>query len=431
MNSKHPRIFATFLWLALLMLALAPAQAQDAVEIVIWHMEQPPQRVERVQGLIDEFNAANPGIVVSQDVQSWGEIYTKAPASVVAGNAPDILFAIPDFTPIIRELGAVQPVDDFVAEIDDTHGYFDVGIEPYTSDGHVWAIPLWNMAHAIWYNIDDFEAAGIEELNNWEEWASAVEALTGDGTYGIGLPANRNLYTDQVVYNFMINAGASDLYNDDGSLRFNNEQTVRALDFYARLSQFSPPDSPSWAWGESEVCLGSGACAMVNQFPFLRSYEANGGDPANLGVMPMPVADGVEDPGTISYVNAAMILTNDMAEQEAAYEFLRFIFQPDNYGLFLNMEPGLFLPITESGFESETYWSDPLVVQYRDQLETVLDYSRSGRLFGFTGGQTFPSIARISAQNLLSQVGQLVVIDGLDGAAAAEEGEYLMMEAIE
>ena len=419
------------LFAALLALALMPLQAQDAVEIVIWHMEQPPQRVERVQGLIDEFNAANPGIMVSQDVQSWGDIYTKAPASVVAGNAPDILFAIPDFTPIIRELGAVQIVDDFVAEIDETHGYFDVGIEPYTSDGHVWAIPLWNMAHAVWYNIDDFEEAGIDEPATWDEWASAAEALTGDGRYGIGVPSNRNLYTDQVVYNFMINAGASDIYNDDGSLRFNNEHTVRALDFYGQMSQFSPPDSPSWAWGEAEVCLGSGTCAMVNQFAFLRSYEANGGDPSNLGVMAMPVDAGVEDPGTISYVNAAMILTDDEAKQEAAYEFLRFIFQPDNYGLFLNMEPGLFLPITESGFESETYWSDPLVVKYRGQLETVLDYSRTGRLFGFTGGQTFPSIARISAQNLLSQVGQLVVVDGMGASDAAAEGEYLMMEAIE
>ena len=419
------------LFAALLALALMPLQAQEAVEIVIWHMEQPPQRVERVQGLIDEFNAANPGIMVSQDVQSWGDIYTKAPASVVAGNAPDILFAIPDFTPIIRELGAVQIVDDFVTEIDETHGYFDVGIEPYTSDGHVWAIPLWNMAHAVWYNIDDFEEAGIDEPATWDEWASAAEALTGDGRYGIGVPSNRNLYTDQVVYNFMINAGASDIYNDDGSLRFNNEQTVRALDFYGQMSQFSPPDSPSWAWGEAEVCLGSGTCAMVNQFAFLRSYEANGGDPSNLGVMAMPVDAGVEDPGTISYVNAAMILTDDEAKQEAAYEFLRFIFQPDNYGLFLNMEPGLFLPITESGFESETYWSDPLVVKYRGQLETVLDYSRTGRLFGFTGGQTFPSIARISAQNLLSQVGQLVVVDGMGASDAAAEGEYLMMEAIE
>ncbi|MXX52140.1 MAG: extracellular solute-binding protein [Chloroflexi bacterium] len=428
MISKFVRLFV---FSALLLMALVPLQAQDAVEIVIWHMEQPPQRVKRVQGLIDEFNAANPGIVVSQDVQSWGDIYTKAPASVVAGNAPDILFAIPDFTPIIRELGAVQIVDDFVAEIDETHGYFDVGIEPYTSDGHVWAIPLWNMAHAVWYNIDYLAEAGIEEPSTWDEWASAVEALTGDGRYGIGVPANRNLYTDQVVYNFMINAGASDIYNDDGSLRFNNEHTVRALDFYAQMSQFSPPDSPSWAWGEAEVCLGSGTCAMVNQFAFLRSYEANGGDPANLGVMAMPVDAGVDDPGTISYVNAAMILTDDAAKQEAAYEFLRFIFQPDNYGLFLNMEPGLFLPITESGFESETYWSDPLVVKYRDQLETVLDYSRSGRLFGFTGGQTFPSIARISAQNLLSQVGQLVVVDGMGAADAVAEGEYLMMEAIE
>jgi hypothetical protein len=42
------------------------AAAQEPVEIRLWHMEQPPHRVERVQELIDEFNAANPGIAVTQ-----------------------------------------------------------------------------------------------------------------------------------------------------------------------------------------------------------------------------------------------------------------------------------------------------------------------------------------------------------------------------
>jgi len=106
--------------IALLILPHAPATAQEKVTITFWHMEQPPYRVERFQTLIDEFNAANPDIEVKQEAQNWGEIYTKAPAAVAAGNAPELLFAIPDFTPILRDLGAVQPVEDFVAELDAT-----------------------------------------------------------------------------------------------------------------------------------------------------------------------------------------------------------------------------------------------------------------------------------------------------------------------
>lgn len=433
MRGSTVRLAALFVVVALLMAFLGPVQAQDEpVEIVIWHMEQPPHRVERVQELIDEFNAAHPDIVVSQEPQNWAEIYTKAPAAVAAGNAPEILFAIPDFTPIIRAAGVVQPVDDFVAEMDEAHGYFPAAVEPYSYEDHVWAVPLWNMAHSLWYRVSVFEEAGIEPPTTWEEWRAAVEALTTEDQYGIGLPANRHLYTDQTVYDFMINAGASEIYNEDGTLRFDNENTVQAFAFYNELYQFSPPDSPNWTWGEAEACFASRTCAMILQFTVITTYDTQAeGDPEDLGVIAIPHSENVEESGTISYVNAAMILTDDPAKQEAAYEFLRFLLEPENYGRFLNMEPGLFLPVTEDGSEAESYWEDELVVKYRDQVEVMLENSRNGMLFGFTGGNIFPSIARISAQNILAQTMQMVVIDGVDPAEAVAQGQELMMEAIE
>ena len=86
-------------------IAFLPLPVFAQTEITLWHMEQPPHRVARIQELIDEFNAANPDIVVKQEPQNWGEIYAKAPAAVAAGNAPDMLFAIPDFTPILKDMG--------------------------------------------------------------------------------------------------------------------------------------------------------------------------------------------------------------------------------------------------------------------------------------------------------------------------------------
>lgn len=417
--------------LSLLSVGLVAAQ-DDVVEITLWHMEQPPHRVERVQTLIDEFNAANPGIVVTQEVQSWGDIYTKAPAAVAAGNAPDMLFAIPDFTPILKDLGALQPVDDFIAEMDEAHNFYPAAVQPYNYDGAIWAVPLYNMAHSLWYHVDLFEAAGIEPPTTWDEWLAAAEALTTDEVYGIGIPANRQLYTDQTVYNLMINAGADEIYNEDGTLRFNNEDTVEAYDFYSQLYQFTAPDSANWTWGEAEACFASANCAMIMQFTVITTYDTQGaGDPENLGVVAIPQQAGVEDPGTISYVNGVMLLTDDEARLEASYEFLRFLLEPENYGRFLNMEPGLFLPVTEDGSVADSFWNDPLVVKYRAQVETMLENSTSGRLFGFTDGNTFPSIAAISAQNLLAQTLQLVVIDGMSAADAVAEGQTLMEEAIE
>jgi len=410
--------------------AEAPA-AGEPVEVTLWHMEQPPHRVERIQTLIDEFNAANPGIVVKQEPQNWGDIYTKAPASVAAGNAPELLFAIPDFAPVLKGLGALQPMDDLVAEMDELYSFYPAAVEQYTYDGGTWALPLYNMAHSLWYRKSVLAEAGVEPPTTWDELLAAVETLTTEGQYGIGLPANKQLYTDQVVYDFMVNAGADEIYNSDGTLRFNNPETVAAFDYYGQLYQFSPPDSPSWTWGEAEACFANRTCAMVPQFTVITTYETQAeGDAEDLGVMPFPTAEGVETPGTISYVNGVMLMTDDQAKIDAAKAFLRFLLQPGNYGRFLNMEPGLFLPVTEAGATDETLWNDPLVVKYKSQLETMVENAKNGRLFGFTNGNTFPSIAAISAQNLVAQTLQLVVIDGLSAADAVAEGQRLMEEAL-
>ena len=431
MKKKLARI-VVLLVIALMVLPQMPVAGQDKVSITFWHMEEPAYRVERFQTLIDEFNAANPDIEVKQEVQNWGEVYTKAPAAVAAGNAPELLFAIPDFTPILKELGAVQPVEDFVAELDAEHKFFPAAIEQYTYDGHTWAVPMWNMAQSLWYRKSVFEEAGIEPPTTWDEWLAAAEALTKDGQYGIGIPANKNLYTDQTVYDFMINGGADEIYNSDGTLRFNNPETVGAFQMYSDLFKFSPPDSPGWAWGEAEACFANRTCAMILQFAVITTYDTQAeGDPEDLGVIPIPYKEGVENPGTISYVNAVMILTDDPAKQEAAKKFIRFLLEPENYGRFLNAEPGLYLPVTEAGSTAESYWNDPLVVKYKSQVEGMLQNSTSGRLFGFTGGNTFPSIATISAQNLLAQTLQMVVIDGMSPEDAVAEGQALMEEAIE
>lgn len=415
--------------LATAMLTMPTAAFADPVEVTLWHMEQPPHRVERIQMLIDEFNAANPDITVSQEPQNWGEIYAKAPAALAAGTGPDMLFAIPDFAPILKEMGALSSVADFVEELDGEHDFVDSTIEAYSYDDGVWAVPLYNMTLNLWYRKSVLEEAGIDVPTSWEEWRSAAQALTTDGRYGMGLPANRQLYTDQTVYSVMVNGGASEIYNEDGSLRFDNPETVAAYDFYNSMMEFSPPDATSWTWGEAEACFASSSCGMVMQFTVISSYENQAeGDASDLGVSAIPTHDGSDDNATIAYANAVLMLSQEEAELEASKAFIRFLLQPENYGRFLNMEPGLFMPVTADGATADSFWSDPVVQEYREQIETVIENGQNGRLFGFTSGRVFPAIASISAQNVLAETLQSVVVSDMEPAAAVEAGQARMQD---
>jgi multiple sugar transport system substrate-binding protein len=409
---------------------LSSAAFAAPVEVTLWHMEQPPHRVERIQQLIDAFNTAHPEIVVKQEPQNWGEIYAKAPAALSAGAGPDMLFAIPDFAPILKNIGALTSVSDFVAKLDAKHKFVPSTVQSYSYDGGVWAVPLYNMTMNLWYRKSDLEAAGLKVPTTWAEWEAAATALSKDGKYGVGVPANKQLYTDQTIYSLMVNNGASELYNEDGTLRFDNPQTVSTYDFYTKLNKLSPPDSTSWTWGEAEACFVSKSCGMIMQFSVISTYDTQGGgDPADLGIAAIPHADGQEGGNTIAYANAVMLLSKDEAKRKASEAFISWLLEPENYGKFLNMEPGLFMPVTEDGAKAESFWNDPMVQKYKSQIETAITNGKNGKLFGFTSGRTFPSIAAISAQNLIAATLQDIVVNGKDTAAAVKDGQAAMTAA--
>jgi multiple sugar transport system substrate-binding protein len=326
-------------------------------------------------------------------------------------------------------MGALASVADLVADLEREHDFVDSAVEAYSYDGGVWAVPLYNMVFNLWYRRSVLEEAGLEVPKTWAEWEAAAAALTERGMFGMGLPANRHLYTDQAVYSVMINGGASEIYNEDGSLRFDNPETVAAYDFYARMLAFSAPDATNWTWGEAEACFASRACGMILQFTVISTYDTQAeGDAADLGVAPIPTADGSAEPGTIAYANAVMILTKDEARRKASERFIRFLLKPENYGRFLNMEPGLFMPVTATGAVAESFWGDPMAQKYRAQIETVIENGAGGRLFGFTSGRVFPAIAAISAQNVLAETLQMIVVGGMSPADAVAAGQARMAE---
>lgn len=408
------------------------AQAADPVQIKLWHMEQPPHRVQRIQELMDEFNASQSEVFVSQEPQSWGEIYTKAPAAAQAGNLPEILFTIPDFTTAVAKTGAVQPVTKLMDELKKLHEFSKAATEPYSYNGEVWAVPLYGMVQSLWYNVEMFNQANVKPPTTWDELLAAAKALHNPekGVYGIGLPANKQLYTDQVIYNFMVTAGAAEIFNKDGSLRFDNPDTVRAFDMYNQLWQYSPPDSVNWTWGEAEAAYAAGTVPMIFQFTVISTYDTQvKGAAENLGVLPIPVAEG-GTPGAIFYSNAAMITTSDPAKQAAAGKFLTWLLEEKNYGRFLNMEPGLFLPVTaDTAKAGSSFWQDPLAIKYQKQIETMVKNQEGGALFGFTDGNVFPAIGQISAQNLLAQTVQKMIVDGQSPADAVKWGQEQMNAA--
>jgi multiple sugar transport system substrate-binding protein len=400
--------------------------------VTLWHMEQPPNRVKAFQALIDRYNATNPKIKVQQQVQDWNQIYTKIAGAVQSKTQPDILFTIPDFTTYVRPLGAVQPVTDVVEQADSEHHFIEAAKAPYHDKGQYWAVPLYGMVQMLWYRKDLFAKAGINKAPaTWDELEADAKALSKDGRYGIALPAGKNLATDQVLYSLMLTNGAGQFFAKDGSVALNQQKTTETVAYYKRLMQFSPKDSANYSWGEPQAAFNSGAAAMaIEKGQYLAPFEKESGRPASdLGCAFIPKPAGGQD-GSIYYSNGAMVMSKDDKHAAGAKDFLKWLLKPENYGDFLNAEPGLFLPLTQDGAKAPTWLSNPVITKYQGCVNAMLEQSKSGALFGFTDGQYNENIGKISGQNLLAQVVQRVTVQGEDPKSAVAWAQQQMQDAV-
>lgn len=426
---------------AVALLVLGPYAARNAssatskkgtVQLLMWHMEQPPNRVQQFQKVLDAFNKSQKSVFVKQEVQNWADIYQKAPSAISSGNGPDMLFAIPDFTTYVKQTGAVQPVDDVVKQLDRQHHFLASAIRPYQYGGHIWAVPLYGMIQVLWYRKDMFKAAGLNPNRpprTWSELYADAKKLTGHGKYGIGIACNKHLYTDQEFYTFMITNKGKDLFTSSGKLNFDTKNNIETLKFYTSLYKFSPAGSCSWTWAEPQADLNNGTLAMaIEKGQFLGPFEQQAHKPASdLGAAAVPVAPGGQQ-GGIYYPNAVMLLTKDSAKRKAFAQFLSFLLKPKYYAEFLLAEPGLFLPETKDG--NSSYWrNSPVLRKYPQAVKLMLDLSKHGYLFGFTSNKVNQGIGKISAQNFLAQVVQKAIIQHMSPQAAVAWGQQTMAAA--
>ena len=402
------------------------------VQLTLWHQEQPPNRVKQFQKVIDAFNKSQKDIQVRQQVQNWEDAYQKTTSAIQAGTPPDIQFTIPDFTVAIKQTGAVQPVEDIVDEIGSSHTFLGNAVRPYEYEDHTWAVPLFGMIQMLWYRKDMYEAAGLDPNSppkDWDELRQYSEQLTSGDKYGMGITSSKHLYTDQEFYTFMITNGGQELFAEDGSVAFDTPNNVETVAYYTDLSEFSPPGSNSWTWAEPQAAFNNGTLAMaIEKGQFLSPFEeASGRPPEDLGVAPVPWPPSGER-GSIYYSNGAMLLSQEEEKKAAAKEFLKFVFDPKNYADLLLGEPGLFLPVTEDG-DSPAWKDSEVLAKYPEAVNLMVEQSKHGYLFGFTGDQIPEGIGQISAENLLSQVVQKAIVEGESPDAAVAWGQKEMETA--
>lgn len=184
---------------SLMLLALVPSAMADApVEIDFWTVFTGEDGVNMDQ-LVADFNAANPGIVVSHMKMDASDLYTKAPLAVAAGEGvPDIAVVHAERMPKFAEDGLIMPIDKvmetgkFAADM-----YMSAGWDLGDIEGARYALPLDVHSWVCYVNLDllaeyDLDTPVLEDnVITWDEVKAVGEKAAADSITPIGLTWNR------------------------------------------------------------------------------------------------------------------------------------------------------------------------------------------------------------------------------------------------
>src|ERR1700754_2361328 len=106
-----------------------------------------------------DFEAANSGIDLKVEAQTWDARDQKISAAFAGKKAPDVLLMIPDQIPQYVVNGSLAPIDDVVAPVKDK--FLPGAVPGLTVQGKVYGAPIYNTVSTTMYNKTILTKAGI------------------------------------------------------------------------------------------------------------------------------------------------------------------------------------------------------------------------------------------------------------------------------
>ena len=289
--------------------------------------------VEDLYGALkSEFEAENPGISVSLDLQPWDGRYPKLLADLAAGQGPDVFFITTDVLIRFSEANAIAAASDHVsAEV--FAGYDATYLEEVGLNDKTWFVPYDREVMLYVANLDLFEQAGIDPTAlpaTWDDVRSLCQAvkdigdpfLTGFGYNASGSSLNTTFYP------YLRQAGGIPLSADGTSATFNSPEGVEALSFVVELfdnewadqAYLQPVDD-----GQDPFTLGSQALSNNMFVNGLLSLRQNAPD---MNYALSPILTNKEKWGFGGMRSWAM--SESSSNKEAAGLLLEFLARPEN-----------------------------------------------------------------------------------------------------
>jgi sn-glycerol 3-phosphate transport system substrate-binding protein len=390
------------------------AAAQTATEIAFWHAMS-GNNGEQVTALVADFNAAQSNIhVTEQNKGNYDETLNAVIQAAGQGEGPNMTQIFDLGTPLAIDSGFFTPMQSVLSEEQFQQVTDDVMaplINYFTIGDTLWSVPWNNSTPILYYNMDMFEAAGLDPNSppaTWQELEEACAAIMEAAAAPYCLSAQiYGWYFEQ----WMALQG-QELANNGNGREDRATETNLTSDAARAIMQFWKDINDQGYWiytgklhdnqGANQIFISKQAAIIIESTGALRTFTTGAEESDfRLGTGFFPTNGEVERQGVI-IGGASLWVSADNSDDEnaAVAEFVMWLLAPEQMARW-HQGTG-YMPDTRSSqelLESQGYFDEnPNQRTAVDQLAVAeVNSATAGAIMG-----PFPQIRTIVEQAIQS-----------------------------
>jgi sn-glycerol 3-phosphate transport system substrate-binding protein len=398
---------------------------KDPVTVSFWHAMK-GANADALNALVAKFNSAHQGkITVKATFQgSYDDTITKYKAAVQAKQTPALVQIYDVGSGFMADSGQTIPAQSF-ADVDK----LDLSdLQPaikgyYSRGGKLQSMPFNSSVPVLYINKTVFTKAGLDPTKpptNLDEIRTAAEKIKSSGAakYGFGA-AIYGWFFEQLT----AEAGKTYCNNDNGrttradAVTFDDPEQVKVLTWWKGMVDDGLATNTGRKTDDAQAAFKSGTVGMhLESTGALGGYIKAAAGKFEVTTAPFPKIEASDAGGPV--IGGASLWIggagHSAAEQRAAWEFTKFLIQPEN-SAYWHTQTGYF-PVSKAALNEDI---DKKWVAEKPQFQTAIDQLANTPSGVPTQGCLLGTLPQVRA--LVETAIESVLTSGKDPKAALDE----------
>jgi multiple sugar transport system substrate-binding protein len=322
---------------ALLMLSATVAVADTTIEFIQWW--EPEMPAGALRGIMDGFEAANPGIKVKLVSGPYSATHDQIVAGAASGTLSDVVGLDGAWVNGLAKQGAITSMDPLM---DDAKYDRSQIADIVKVDGKSYMFPLASFVYPVFINLDMAKAAGVDKVPSTRtEFADAAKKMThaDKNQYGWVLPLS--LQTPNGIQNDVMSwvwaSGQSML--KDGQPSVDNDAVVGALTYIKSLQDggvISPGVFAKKEQDKVEEFVNGRVGMMIDSLAhinLIRQRNAN----LKFGISALPAVDGYTGKRGLPYASWGIGISDTSKHKPEAWKLVSYLMSPEVNGKLVSI----------------------------------------------------------------------------------------------